>query len=724
MKFRLVNFLPPPVARAATRLIGDQRGAVALTYALLLVTMLLALGMGMDLSNALQSKYRLDLAADAAAVACGETWESYIVTGYGANGTGVTTTAQYTSLLTAANTAAQTRGLAVFASQAAEMSKAPYSATPSVIATQPAPTLQTTGPSVVCNSTYTGTSATYLTKIAGFTSMGISGAAQSQVDLAPFIQVFLVLDTSASMMVGSTPNDQQAIASWISTNDAKYASNDPNRVLCLGKGCGDNYPCAFACHEEPAGTDFTVRDMQWGLANAHNPAPGGAGATTRFDVMRRALNNDKNAQFCSTTASGNNVVCGTTTTDPDCNNTSPSNAEGLFAHIRDCFPTNSLDSLQTISYGLFGFNEGINGNYAPTGTGGSGIFNGPVTVGGTTYTDNSQLAVVPTKTLSTIAAGVNQITIGLNTHLMPPAKTYSKTSNSVLQDLVDIFSGTTNSAYPFNPYGSPLSEAGLYATTNTSIPGTTANNPLKFIIILTDGMSSDRNWDWCNGATMDITNCNNDPWPAGSLTKTTNNGTICTNWASSPLFDGQSLYPGAECNNNGYKPNWLSGGGSKWSVTTTPVNPTNTQSTTYDSAIDVDGVGTYAQSGNFAYTQSGKYAGQSFCTQLKNSGKVSVTVGGVAQNYNAVTVAVLETPYTPMNGQDPAIFPFEGGVQQTIYPNGPANGSALSAALQACATPSTPTQQYYFQAISDSSIASGFITLFDSFVGQYVHLTQ
>jgi len=56
------------------------------------------------------------------------------------------------------------------------------------------------------------------------------------------------------------------------------------------------------------------------------------------------------------------------------------------------------------------------------------------------------------------------------------------------------------------------------------------------------------------------------------------------------------------------------------------------------------------------------------------------------------------------------------------YPTGQ-NGtpmSAVSQALQSCAT----SPSFYFQASDDTTIATGFIQLFNSFAGQYVHITQ
>jgi hypothetical protein len=675
----LSKWVPAPLLLATRRTLANRRGAIAPIYALVFVTMMMALGAGIDISNGLQIKYQLDLAADAASVACGETWQNYMDAGTGQ----VTDETELNNLLGNAEAAATTAGQNAFQAQAGLLGVTgptyPSVTNPTILVNTAqgfasphvVPAVGAATPNIMnCAVTYQAESLNYLMQIAGFRDLPVQGQSTTNVVLSPYINIYLVLDTSASMMVGSTLTDQQKIANWV-------AQQAPGVIFSTDGG--DSSPCAFACHEEPNGSVFQVADMQQGLTNAHT-----AGATTRFDVMRLALNNDPQAEFCSNSKNGTDVICGTTATSADCHGSSPSNPEGLLAHIRDCFPTSSRVSLNTVNYALYGFNEGINGNYAP-----AGIFDASPG-----YTDYSQLVVTPTTSLQNIAAGVNQMTIGLNTHLMPPGKAYSLTSNSVLQDLVDLFSAK-------GPYNG--GKVGPYATVSTSLPGTTANNPLKFVILVTDGMSSDRNWDWC--APPGGSNCNFDGWPTGSNTISTKSSVVCPNWASSPSFEGTTLFNGSECNSSAYEPSWWTGGGTTWS-------PGTNVSYTYASPIDIDGTTAWTQG-------TGTYAGMSFCSQLKATG--IVTVGGVTAN--AVTVAVLETPYVPMNGQDPTIHPFEGGVQQAIYPNGFSTTSALSSALKACATQSSQ-QTYYFQASADTAIASGFITLFDGFVAEYVHLTQ
>ena len=156
----------------------------------------------------------------------------------------------------------------------------------------------------------------------------------------------------------------------------------------------------------------------------------------------------------------------------------------------------------------------------------------------------------------------------------------------------------------------------LATTLGTNGNGNTAASPEKFVMLVTDGLQSDRNNNWG-----------------------------CSSW----------------------------------------VNTTNWGQLTNDQHQNVQtcapGTG-YASAMNTAN-----------CTTMKNHG---------------IVVAVLETPYVSLAGEDQHVMPYERTVQATIYPGGPGTASVVSAALQSCATPG-----YYFQANNPADISSGFITLTD-----------
>ncbi len=149
--------------------------------------------------------------------------------------------------------------------------------------------------------------------------------------------------------------------------------------------------------------------------------------------------------------------------------------------------------------------------------------------------------------------------------------------------------------------------------------GSSTSSPLKFMILVTDGLQSDRDLNWQN----------------------------CTNW--------------------GYDPAWNFNG--------------------------------TCLAGGFDHPMS-----TAACTTLKNNG---------------VVLAVLETPYVPLTGQDPHNTPYEGTVRHIIYPGGPSTPSTVSANLQACASTG-----YYFQAVNSSDIATGFVTLTDKFVQSHSYISQ
>jgi Flp pilus assembly protein TadG len=88
------------------------------------------------------------------------------------------------------------------------------------------------------------------------------------------ISLNIVFDSSASMIVGATATDVNAISNWVSHNWSLVKPGDPPPNY----PGGDNPPCAFACHD--VGSSTGPHDIALGLTHAHS-----AGATTRFDVM-------------------------------------------------------------------------------------------------------------------------------------------------------------------------------------------------------------------------------------------------------------------------------------------------------------------------------------------------------------------------------------------------------------------------------------------------------
>lgn len=356
------------------------------------------------------------------------------------------------------------------------------------------------------------------------------------------MQLNLVLDTSASMIVGATQNDVNLIAAWMdySTTTPVYTNectgygrhqtcqevqtgttttypnwnamepNDPGPAFS-----GDNPQCAFACHD--LGDSTTAADVSQGLSNAHT-----AGATTRFDVMTAA-------------------------------------ATQLINHVQSEVTSSQVLAKNTYLFNVYSFDTTLH-------TWGSSNMN-----------------------YSSALSAISQVSPGLDTYL-----------NTAMTSLVTTVGQNGN--------------------------GSSSSSPLKFVMLVTDGLQSSRDNNW---------NCS-------SWVNTTNFGTYYINGQVASQCPSNSAFDG-------------------------PINTTT-------------------------------------CQSMKSNG---------------VVLAVLETPYVPLAGQDPNVMPYERTVQTTIFPNGPGTTSAISTALSNCAT-----NGYYFQATSSSDIATGFITLTDKFLSQMSYISK
>jgi len=310
------------------------------------------------------------------------------------------------------------------------------------------------------------------------------------------VQLNVVMDSSASMIVGSTPADVTTISNWVLANWSQVKPGDPAPYTG-----GDDPPCAFACHD--VGDSTTPADVAMGLTNAH-----ASGATTRFDVMISA-------------------------------------AQQLVNHVQTEATNNSQNRTNTYLFNIMSFDTTLH-----------------------------QYGATNISTFPAALTAVGQVSPGLDTYLD-------------------------------NAMTSLVTQVGTNGT------GTSTASPLKFVILVTDGLQSDRDLDWQN----------------------------CT---SHPYSSAWNFY---------------------------------------------DCVGGFAAPINTA-----------LCTQMKNNG---------------IVLAVLETPYVPLTGQDPNNTPYESNVRGTIYPGGPNTPSTVSTALQACAS-----QGYYFQAVNSSDIATGFTDLTDQFLAR------
>ena len=620
----------PSLCLRLRHIAGSRTNSLGLLRILVVVAALISPSGCTDLSNAVQMrwmKYRLDAAAKVAAAACSETWRADMLAQVDA----AVTPSAFVAARNTVRLNAQAKGQAVFLADAGTLGPTLLSGSPTISALD-LPGAKG-GPGIACNVGYQAT-------LSDLAAIIVSGTATAQVELPPFTQVYLVLDTSQSMMVGASPADEAKVAAWV-------AANSP------GMNTFASLPCAFACHD-PVGRPLSVGDLQQGLTVAHSPE---VGATTRFDRMLQALINDPGRRsFCG---GDEQIAC------------DAGQIPGLLAHIRDKYSdAKSSVDLGTFRYNMFGFNEGINGDEPAA------------SVLMQDVPDRSQYAVIDQTDLATIAAGVNKLTIGPSTHLNPPVKGVDPQGRphiAVMPALVDLVGQTRADA------------------------GSSPDNPFKFLIIVTDGLSSDIDWDWDGYfPTPDAPSAPNLPTrdhppigipPSGMLhPEPIPPAVYCALWSGppptvrgAPIWQGTGKQTGnvGECNNDAYSPGFL--------------NSPEPNFLPYNGHNDVF----YAQP-----------LDPNYCATLKdNAGHPGA----------GVTIAVLETPYIPLTGQAPGAAPYENGVQRIIYPDGnpathPGSESAVTKALRSCA--SSPA--LYFQAPDDASIANGLIALFDAFVMEHV----
>ncbi len=156
-------------------------------------------------------------------------------------------------------------------------------------------------------------------------AMTVTASTTTVIGFGATLQLNVVVDSSASMIVGSTPADVTTIANWVGAtttvkekcggssvkiNCRQYlnwnsVASDPvvdTPVTQATVFASDSPPCAFACHDN--GNSTTAADINLGLTRAT-----AAGATTRFQVMISAgqdLVNHVSTEVNSTTALARN----------------------------------------------------------------------------------------------------------------------------------------------------------------------------------------------------------------------------------------------------------------------------------------------------------------------------------------------------------------------------------------------------------------------------------
>ena len=389
------------LAALIRRALGDRRANVAPIVAILAPTLIL-LGLGTtDAALGLDTKNDLQSATDAAALAVAH------------------------AVLANANTTE----VSLKATAQAVLKADFKGATPTIVTFQVCAPVQndcksgtSTLPTDTVNIT-TSAQAMCTLCLSGGASKTVYGQSQTVIGFSKTMQINVVMDSSASMIVGATTADVNTISAWVSKNWSSVKVGDPAPCYngsspcprnCSPGACytADNPPCAFACHD--VGSNTTAADITTGLTNAHT-----AGATTRFDVMTSA-------------------------------------ATQLVNYVASLASSNTLLAKNTYVFNVYSFDTALH------------------TYGTSNMTSAKALTAV------------SSVTPGLDTHLSTDMTT-------------------------------------LISTIGSSGTGASTSSPLKFVILVTDGLQSDRSSNWCSGQVSDNTG-----W---GYTNTINPGssTVCLN---------------------------------------------------------------------------------------------------------------------------------------------------------------------------------------------------
>ncbi|MGJ5151632.1 TadE/TadG family type IV pilus assembly protein [Bradyrhizobium sp. HKCCYLR1023] len=212
------------------RLRHDVSGNVAVTFAIVCVPLITAVGCGVDYSRANQMRAKLQAAVDAASVgAVSRTSPAFIAAG----------TMTSDGVIAAGN------------DDAAKIFNGNMSGTSGYTLTSLTPEVKKAGSVLTATVSFSATVPMMFMNIVGFKTMTLQGSSTAKASMPRYIDFYLLLDNSPSMGVAATPADVTKMVN---------ATSDK---------------CAFACH------DYNDSNNYYNLAKTLN-------VTTRIDVLRSA----------------------------------------------------------------------------------------------------------------------------------------------------------------------------------------------------------------------------------------------------------------------------------------------------------------------------------------------------------------------------------------------------------------------------------------------------
>ncbi|WP_342658858.1 VWA domain-containing protein [Sphingomonas sp. NY01] len=218
-------------SRGARRLHEDRRGNVLMLTAFALLPITFATGMGIDYSRAKRTESKLDAVADAASLAAVTQVTMEKPVGAACAAARNTFVSQTGGLDGLSLDVSQPSGLQIVITDTyASGTAAPYTCPTNPNANAPGER-PLTRKAVV---TYGGTSANSFAGVLGVATLAVAGTSTSQTIKAPYMDVYLALDTSQSM--GLAASDEDAKRLWTLTYDLNSDVKKNKRG------------CQFGCH--------------------------------------------------------------------------------------------------------------------------------------------------------------------------------------------------------------------------------------------------------------------------------------------------------------------------------------------------------------------------------------------------------------------------------------------------------------------------------------------
>lgn len=470
----------------------DQRGNMALTFAIVTVPLLTAVGAASDYSMATRMKAKLQSAADAAAVASiSERSPGYLAAAQ------MSTNGSVAAGVTDANKIFN--GIMATISGYSGLSE-------TAVVTK-------TGANLVSSVTFTAQVPTTFMKLAGFTTMSLTGSSSANSSLPLYLDFYLALDVSGSMGLPSTASEAVRMQQISPDNFIQYPTG-----------------CTLACHFAPQKSACT------------DPANGGGtqGYPTNGYCLGYAISRVSQAGY------QNLLIAQSPAGTYPYKNLSPGANNGKRQQLPPSVVTGAGKNSQNVTYASMG-NIGLPGSLTqPISMGGGGLT--AVTSCKTAGTDaciqlrldavgfalNATQAVDGVDGMFALAQNkevvTNQFRIGLYPFITQMDSNYSPLTSSINSSSTT--PGTINYAAANlateldTNMNSALGSGGTHIDTalnsmNTIITsvgdGTTSNKTMPYVFLVTDGAQDPQMKGVPNGG-----------WSGSNHATTINPSTVCT----------------------------------------------------------------------------------------------------------------------------------------------------------------------------------------------------